>query len=84
MSAVGIVKLTKGWLTAPQDTGLEPVVNPPCWASETAVSRNLTMAATTGTTTGVRPARWTLPEPRRTARLRPDGPAPDRLIRLGR
>ena len=27
----------------PQDTGFEPVVNPPCWAFDTAVSLNLTM-----------------------------------------
>ena len=37
------VKLTKSWSTYPQDTGLDPVVNPPCWASETAVSLNLTI-----------------------------------------
>ena len=29
--------------TDPQDTRLKPVVNPPCCASETAVSLNLTM-----------------------------------------
>ncbi len=29
----------------PQDTGLELVANPPCWASTTAVSRNLTIPA---------------------------------------
>ena len=27
----------------PQDAGLQPVVNPPCWASKTAVSFNLTI-----------------------------------------
>ena len=37
------VKLTKSWSTYPQDTGLDPFVNPPCWASETAVSLNLTI-----------------------------------------
>ena len=30
-------------LTDPQDTVFEPVVNPPCWASGTAVSLNLTV-----------------------------------------
>ena len=30
----GTVKLTKSWSIYPQDTGLEPVVNPPYWASE--------------------------------------------------
>ena len=30
----------------PQDTGLQPVVNPPCWASQTAVSLNLTIPCT--------------------------------------
>ena len=34
------VKLTKSESIDPQDTGLDPVVNPPCWASETAVSLN--------------------------------------------
>ena len=34
----GIVKLTKSSLIDPQDTGLKPVANPPCLASETAVS----------------------------------------------
>ena len=37
------VKLTKSSSIDPQDTGLEPVANPPCWASETAVSLNLTI-----------------------------------------
>ena len=37
------VKLTKSSAIDSQDTGLEPVVNPPCWASETAVSLNLTI-----------------------------------------
>ena len=37
------VKLTKSWSIYPQDTGLEPVVNPPYWASETAISLNLTI-----------------------------------------
>ena len=31
----------------PQDTGLQPVVNPPCWASKTAVSFNLTIPSWT-------------------------------------
>ena len=39
----GIVKLTKSSSIDPQDTGLQPVVNPPCWASKTAVSFNLTI-----------------------------------------
>ena len=30
----GIVKLTKSSSIDPQDTGLQPVVNPPCWASK--------------------------------------------------
>ena len=38
----GIVKLTKSSSINPQDTGLEPVATPPCWASKTAVSPNLT------------------------------------------
>ena len=37
------VKLAKSESIDPQDTGPEPVVNPPCWASETAVSLNLTI-----------------------------------------
>ena len=41
--AGGIVKLTKITSIAPQDTGLEPVAGPPCWASKTAVSPNLTI-----------------------------------------
>ena len=39
----GIVKLTKSSSIDPQNTGLQPVANPPCWASETAASLNLTM-----------------------------------------
>ena len=39
----GIVKLTKSSSIDPQDTGLLPVANPPCWASRTAVSLNLTI-----------------------------------------
>ena len=39
----GIVKLTKRSSIDPQYTGLQPVANPPCWASETAVSLNLTI-----------------------------------------
>ena len=39
----GTVKLTKSSSSDPQDTGLEPAVNPPCWGSETAVSLNLTI-----------------------------------------
>ena len=35
------VKLTKSWSIDPQDTGLEPVVNPPYLASETAINLNL-------------------------------------------
>ena len=37
------VKLTKSSSSDPQDAGLEPAVNPPCWGSETAVSLNLTI-----------------------------------------
>ena len=40
---MGIVKLTKSTSIDPQDTGLELVANPPCWASKTAVSLNLTI-----------------------------------------
>ena len=40
---MGIVKLTKSSLIDPQDTGLKPVANPPCLASETAGSLNLTI-----------------------------------------
>ena len=40
----GTVKLTKSSSIDPQDTGLEPAVNPPCWRSETAVSLNLTIS----------------------------------------
>ena len=39
----GIVKLTKRSSIDRQYTGLQPVANPPCWASETAVSLNLTI-----------------------------------------
>ena len=39
----GIVKLTRSESIDPQDTGLEPAVNPPCWASKTAVVLNLTI-----------------------------------------
>ena len=39
----GIVKLTKSSSIDPQDTGLQPAVNPPCWASRTAVGLNLTI-----------------------------------------
>ncbi len=42
-SLAGTVKLTKSSSIDPQDTGLEPAVNPPCWGSETAVSLNLTI-----------------------------------------
>ena len=41
----GIVKLTESSSINPQDTGLQPVANPPCWASKTAVSPNLTIPA---------------------------------------
>ncbi len=37
--------MTKSTSIEPQDTGLELVANPPCWASTTAVSRNLTIPA---------------------------------------
>ena len=40
----GTVKLTKTTSFVPQDIGLKPVVNPPYWASETAVSLNLTVS----------------------------------------
>ena len=43
LSLEGTVKLTKSSSIDPQDTGLEPAVNPPCWGSETAVSLNLTI-----------------------------------------
>ena len=38
-----IVKLPQRSSSDPQDPGLQPVVNPPCWASRAAASRNLTM-----------------------------------------
>ena len=41
--ASGIVKLTKSSSIDPQDTGLQPVANPPYWASKTAASLNLTV-----------------------------------------
>ena len=44
----GTVKLTKSSSIDPQDTGLEPAVNPPCWGSETAVSLNLTIPGVIG------------------------------------
>ena len=37
------VKLTNIQLTDPQDIGLVPVVNTPCWASERVVNLNLTI-----------------------------------------
>ena len=37
------VKLTKSSSSDPQDAGLQPAVNPPCWASTTAVGLNLTI-----------------------------------------
>ena len=40
----GIVKLTKSSSIDPQDTGLQPVANPPCWASIMAGSLNLTVS----------------------------------------
>ena len=40
----GIVKLTKSSSIDPQDIGLQPVANPPCWASKTAASLNLTVS----------------------------------------
>ena len=40
----GIVKLTKSSSIDPQDTGLQPVANPPCWASKTAASLKLTVS----------------------------------------
>ena len=39
------VKLAESESIEPQDTGPEPVVNPPCWASETVVSLNLTISS---------------------------------------
>ena len=42
--SAGIVKLTKSSSIDPQDTGLEPAVNPPCWASRMAVGLNLTVS----------------------------------------
>ena len=41
------VKLAKSESIDPQDTGPEPVVNPPCWASIIAVSFNLTIPFST-------------------------------------
>ena len=41
MTVWGIVKLTKSSSIDPEDTGLQPVANPPCWASKTAVSLSL-------------------------------------------
>ena len=38
------VKLTRSSSIDPQDTARESVVNPPCWASETVVSLNLTVS----------------------------------------
>ena len=43
LRAVGIVKLTKSPSIDPQDTELQPVANPPCWASKTTASLNLTV-----------------------------------------
>ena len=43
----GIVKLTSSSSIDPQDAGLQPVVNQPCWASKTAVSFNLTIPLST-------------------------------------
>ena len=40
---VGTVKLTQRESIDPQNTALESVVNPPCWASETIVSLNVTI-----------------------------------------
>ncbi len=48
----GAVKLTKSSSIDPQDAGLEPAVNPPCWGSETAVSLNLTIPSHVLTTVG--------------------------------
>ena len=41
----GIVKLTKSSSINPPNTELQPVATPPCWASKTAVSPNLTIPA---------------------------------------
>ena len=38
------VKLMQSESIDPQDTARESVVNPPCWASETVVSLNLTVS----------------------------------------
>ena len=43
MRGNGTVKLTNNQFPDPQDIGLVPVVNTPCWASDWAVSLNLTM-----------------------------------------
>ena len=43
MSSEDIVKLAKSSSIDPQDTRLQPVVNPPCWASKRAVSFHLTI-----------------------------------------
>ena len=45
--AEDIVTLTKSSSIDPQDTGLQPVANPSCWASKTAANLNLTMPART-------------------------------------
>ena len=39
----GMVKLTKSSSIDPQDIWLQPVANPPCWASKAAASLNLTI-----------------------------------------
>ena len=57
------VKLTQSSSIDPQDTGLQPVANPPCWASRTAANLNLTMPARTplGTSPFVRLRTFPLP-----------------------
>ena len=58
---MGIVKLTKSSSIDPQDTGLKPVVNPPYWASEVAVSINLTIPAHSPLLASDRPGRLSQP-----------------------
>ena len=54
----GIVKLTKITSITPQDTGPELVAGPPCGASKTAVSLNLTIPTRPLPAVSARPG-WT-------------------------
>ena len=76
----GIVKLTKSSSIDPQDTGLKPVVNPPYWASEVAVSINLTIPpARPARAEGARLAPWSS---RPEVHGRTQGAEPMKLTRL--